>query len=553
MTRKLSGNGQGFPRWLVITVSLLLLIPFVFSCAPVAPEAVAPAPSAKIKTGGTLHLVGEFDTKGFDPYIGADVVKRRLHDQVFNRLLMWPPSMDPVAAIGDLAESWSQPDPKTYVFHLRKGVKWHNKPPVNGREFDAEDVKLSFERQMSPNPKFQTRYYYELVDRIETPDKYTVRILLKELNAAFLDILTVRGTAIILPKEVVRQVGENEVPFELMIGTGPFTWEGYTPAVNGVFKKNPEFFRKDRPYLDGVEVHIIPESATRVAAFRAGELDIVHTGKAEHDQVMSTNPKTTVIQIPGINPEAVSANHLRLRGDKPPFKDVRVRKAVALAIDYDEIIKTVFDGAGTRTGFLPPWYHDLWGAPLVKDLWQRDVAKAKQLMAEAGYAGGFKASILGSNRRRGWADPAVVLREQLKQIGIDVTPNIIEHGQYAAQMYRSEYEMNLGATTSSPYDGAYTGDPYPMLYAPYHTKGGRNFDKYSNPEVDRLIEELGRTLDMAKRKELTIKIQKILMEEFPEIPLMYAYGYHMLQPWVKNWKPSLFNEMDWNFETWLDK
>jgi peptide/nickel transport system substrate-binding protein len=149
-----------------------------------------------------------------------------------------------------LAERWEQPDDTTYVFYLRKGVKWHNKPPVNGRELVAEDVKFTFDRFLT-EPGNADRYMLESVDRVEVVDRYTVKFLLKEPFVWLLDVLANPRSVWIIAPEVVQKFGDLKKA-EAAIGTGPFLLERYEPHVKTVFKRNPDYFLKDQPYVDGV-------------------------------------------------------------------------------------------------------------------------------------------------------------------------------------------------------------------------------------------------------------------------------------------------------------
>ncbi len=170
-----------------------------------------------------------------------------------------------------LAERWEQPDDTTYIFHLRQGVKWHNKPPLNGRELVAEDVKFTYDRFLT-EPGNPLRFMLEPVDRVEVVDRYTVKFVLKEPFVWLVNVLAnPYGTWIIAP-EVVQHFGDLKKP-ESVIGTGPFLLERYEPNVKTVFKRNPDYFLKDQPYVDGVEWLVLEDPSTGLAMYRTGQID----------------------------------------------------------------------------------------------------------------------------------------------------------------------------------------------------------------------------------------------------------------------------------------
>ena len=170
-----------------------------------------------------------------------------------------------------LAERWEALDDTTYVFHLRHGVKWHNKPPVNGRELVADDVKFTFERFLSEKGNAD-RHLLEAVDRIEVVDRYTVKFVLKEPYVWLVEVLATPRSMWIIAPEVVKQFGDLKKP-ESTIGTGPFLLERYEPNVKTVFTRNPDYFLKDQPYVDGVEWLVLEDESTGLAMYRTGQID----------------------------------------------------------------------------------------------------------------------------------------------------------------------------------------------------------------------------------------------------------------------------------------
>src|SRR5499427_2501005 len=226
------------------------------------------------KRGGILRVRG-WDPPHFDPHLTIAPFTHWTLSFVYSRLVRHKVGADvqPGTFIvePDLAESWEQPDDTTYVFHLRQGVKWHNKPPLNGRELVAEDVKFTFDRFLA-EPGNVIRYMLEPVAQIEVVDRYTVKFVLKEPFVWLVHMLANPvGTWIIAP-EVVQQFGDLKKP-ESAIGTGPFLLERYEPNVKAVFKRNPDYFRQGQPYVDGVEWLVLEDESTGLAMYRTGQID----------------------------------------------------------------------------------------------------------------------------------------------------------------------------------------------------------------------------------------------------------------------------------------
>src|SRR5438309_8349431 len=217
------------------------------------------AEAGQPRRGGILRVRG-FDPPHFDPQLTVAPFTQSTLSFVYSRLVRYKVGADvqpgTFSVEPDLAERWEELDDTTYVFHLRQGVKWHNKPPVNGRELVAEDVKFTYERflreQGNPN-----RYMLDAVDRIEVVDRYTVKFLLKEPYVWFVNALAYPWSTWVIAPEVVQQFGDLKKP-ETAIGTGPFRLEHYEPNVKTVFIRHPEYFRAGQPYMGGGEWWVIP-------------------------------------------------------------------------------------------------------------------------------------------------------------------------------------------------------------------------------------------------------------------------------------------------------
>jgi peptide/nickel transport system substrate-binding protein len=225
------------------------------------------------KRGGILHVRG-WDPVHFDPHLTRNFKTHTALSFVYSKLLRHKVGADVRSGTfivePDLAERWEEPDDTTYIFQLRQGVRWHNKPPVNGRELVAEDVKFTFDRFLTEkgNPE---RQLLDSVERVEVVDRYTVKFLLKEPFVWLLDILANAMCMWIIAPEVVAKYGDLK-KVETAIGTGPFLLEQYEPNVKTIFRRNPEYFRPGLPYVDGVEWLVVGDESTGLAMYRTGQI-----------------------------------------------------------------------------------------------------------------------------------------------------------------------------------------------------------------------------------------------------------------------------------------
>jgi peptide/nickel transport system substrate-binding protein len=322
------------------------------------------------KRGGTLVLRG-WDPPLFDPMLQTAYRVQIPITFTHSRLVKHKagPSVAPAtfAIEGDLAESWSQPNETTYVFKLRRGVRWHPKPPVNGRELTAEDVRYTVERFLTVkgNPM---AYMLSSVDRVEAVDRYTVKFVLKEPFSWLLDVLANPMAVAIVARECVEKFGDLK-KVEAVVGTGPWMLDSYRPNVGLTFVRNPNYFVAGLPYIDRIEYLVDEDNASRMAAFLSGKYDLgwEFPGSINRtdwvqikDALKQKRPNLRTAEFPS-NVET----HISMRTDQPPFKDVRVRQAVSLAIDRQGMIDTSFEGAGNLNAAVPAGLVD-WALPIAQ-------------------------------------------------------------------------------------------------------------------------------------------------------------------------------------------
>jgi peptide/nickel transport system substrate-binding protein len=435
-----------------------------------------------------------------------------------------------------LAERWEQPDDTTYVFHLRQGVKWHNKPPLNGRELVADDVKFTYDRFLTEqgNP---LRYVLESVDRVEVVDRYTVKFILKEPFVWLVDVLAnPHGTWIIAP-EVVQQFGDLKKP-ESVIGTGPFILERYEPNVKTVFKRNPDYFLKDQPYVDGVEWLVLDDPSTGLAMYRTGQIDCGPGGGSwsVRQQDLESLKKSHPHLVYQDFLSNVTGSVIYLRNDMPPFNDVRVRRAISMAIDRQGIIEGVYM-RGEPTPAIARGATE-WSLPIDQlgegaRYYQYDPKEARRLLAEAGFAKGFKTPISTTG---GYGpdllDAVQLVQRYLKDVGIEAEMKIQEYGAYIATTFLGKFEgMAMGPVSI-------TWEPDSVLYGMYAPDQPRNSGHVNDPKLTAMLKEQRRTKDLAARRKLIFDIQRYVAEQQYYIYTNAVMVTGTWQPYVKNYAPN---------------
>lgn len=452
----------------------------------------------------------------------------------------------------DLAESWTQPNDTTYVFKLRKGVRWHNKAPVNEREVTAEDVKYTYERFMGPtNPN---RGMLEQVDKVEALDKYTVKFTLKEPFAWLLEALASTSTWIIA-KEVVEQYGDLKKP-ETCIGTGPWMLERYEPNLRFTFVRNPNYFVPGLPYADGVDMSIETDPASAFAAWLAGRYDFA----PEYGMVVRRSDLEAAKQRkPGLQMQdyivvfgGISWVHL----DQEPFKDLRVRRALAMATNWREVLETNAwsQGRGAPNPAIPAALKD-WSIPIDqlpaegRKLYEFDAAAAKRLLAEAGFSSGFKTTLeTTAGYGPDYMDFVEVTVAGWKKAGIEAEIKLKEYGAFISSTIFGKFDKMGGGLF-----GAWT-DPDSYLYRYFIPGQPLNASGVNDPKLTEMIRLQRRTFNVTKRREIIYDIQRYVSQQVlglygPSVSAVAAW-----EPYVKNFGPNIGHDYGGRLmAAWLDR
>lgn len=460
--------------------------------------------SAAAEAKDTFVVGIHADAKTLDPHVSNDSVSHNAMLQIYERLVTLDEKND---IVPQLAERWETPDPLTYKFYLKKGVKFHN-----GEELTAEDVLFSFKRAMGPEAG-AIRAYADVIDPkgFEVADKYTIIMRTKEPMAAFLASMK-HAYASIVNKKAVEEAGERYG--NSPVGTGPFKFVEWRKGDRIVFERFDEYYG-EKPKIKTMIFRAIPEATSRVIELETGNVDLIYYVPTSDVKRLESNQSVDLIRTKGS-----LVYYMGMNTEKKPFDDPRVRRAVDLAIDKEVIVDAVFEGFATvPAGAWSPAvkYAVMEDKPLA---W--DMEEAIKLLKEAGYPNGFKAE-LWIQDRKDRIDMATIIQAQLQEVGIDVEIKVLEWGAYLEKLKSGEHQMYiLGWSASAP---AY--DPFFYVGPKFHSRfaGPSNRVRLKDVEVDRLIDAGAITPDGPERAKIYADLWMRLNE---------------LRPWVYLAIPDFF-------------
>ena len=514
---------------------------------------VAPVTAQSPKSGGVLTTSPLSATPSLSPHEESTIATVQQASPCFNNLVYYDPTkkvetVDTI--IPELAEKWSwQDNYRNLVFFLRKDVKWHD-----GKPFTSQDVKYTFDAvRGAPDAKARLRVnprklWYEAVEAIEAPDPHTVVFRLKHPQPSLL-LMLASGYSPVYPAHVPLAEFKNKC-----IGTGPFKLKENKPGELVEYVRNPDYFIKGRPYLDGIKFVIIRDRSTQIAALQSGQLDVGGSGwnKTNAENAKNGAPKLTVVEA-----DSNVNDNVLINFKKAPYNDIRVRRAINLALDRKAYLVGPRQGAATFGGALLPKPAGVWGLPAA------DVAKlpgmgdpkkqkadAKKLLAEAGFTASNPLKMTVSTRALAiYVDTASWMVDQLEQIGVQATLEQIETGVWHPKMTRLEYQVALNLT------GVGIDDPDAQLFENYQCGSQRNFSGYCSEEIDRLMAQQSQMLDKTKRLALVNEIDRKLQADGARPVLGWGKQYTVHWPHVKGWathENSIYN-VSRRQDVWLDK
>jgi peptide/nickel transport system substrate-binding protein len=420
--------------------------------------------------------------------------------------------------VPDLAERWTaSEDLKTWTFYLRKGVKFHH-----GRELDAQDVIETVKRIQDKATGSVTRVNFELIEKMEALDNYTVRFTLKAPYAGLADIFSDRQARIV-PRDRLDTLAKAPS------GTGPFKLKTFTPGDRIELEKNAAYHVPGVPVLDQVVIRIMPESAAQAAAIENGEIDLVWNLPLESIDQFKKNPNIVIDAVPTSTWDGIIMN-----GAHKPFNDPRVRRAIELAIDKKAMVELALFGYGTPTHTMIPPGHPFYNNDL--KIGGADIAAAKKLLAEAGFPNGFETTIYTPVGRPTRERIGLAVREMLKPINVKVDIQRVPWDKFINEI-EGKAAFYVDGFYSRPTIDSST---YPW----FHSNGSWNTTlwNYKNAEMDKVLDAARGSRTEA---DLTANYKKFQVLALEDPPGVIAYVLNHINAYRKNVKGFQSSPMMW--------
>ena len=480
------------------------------------------------KKGGTLIFGRGGDSVGLDPAARTDGESLNVTDLIFDGLLTLKSGTTEV--IPSLATDWTiSKDAKTYTFNLRTDAKFHDGTPV-----DADAVLFSFLRQKDPKHPahgfvksfdyFTALGFEKLITDVKKVDADTVAFVLTSPDATFLSTLAMQSFAIVSPTAVMRLKSDFQ---NNPIGSGPFVFKRWEKNQKIILTANDNYWG-GRPYVDQVIVRCIPDNSTRLLEMLAGKIHVMDNPSPDDIGVLETKLKGKVSfgKMPGLNVGYLAMNH-----EKKPFDQVKVRQAVAHAINKKAIVDAVYAGYGqAAVNPMPP---TLWGYNDRVGTYDYNPEKAKQLLKEAGFPNGFETTIYAMPVPRPYMPNgrkvAEAIQGDLGKVGIKVKIISYEWGTYLEKTGNGEHDMALLGWTGD------IGDPdnflYVLLDKDNAVKPAQNISFYKSDKLHEILVQAKRESDQKKRAELYVKAQSIIFDDAAIIPIAHSV---VVLPYVSN-------------------
>ncbi len=482
--------------------------------AAAAPKRIGATP----KKGGKLTFALEQDPVHIAPF-GAILTSNHWgKEPMYESLIEWDAKLNQRPA---LAQSWKVVDPKTVDFTLKRGIRFHN-----GKEVTAADVKYSVEGWLNPPlpGSVTTVNQVPSIESAEVRSKYVVRIKLKKPDARLFGFLAWTRYSAIVPEGMYQQVNAGREG----IGTGPFRLTSFTPGQGTEYQAYTNYRKKGLPYLSQLSLPTMPDEQARIAALRAGAIDGA-TLSADGAKTFQGNSNFTVLR--GLTAAFRELQMTQKAGEDKPWHDVRVRQAVNFAINRQQIIDRVYNGFGEFSGHVPPGYGPwpLTRAELRNNYEKFNLAKARTLMRQAGFGNGFEVTMSTFSTPLDFGQVAAVIKSQLDQIGINVNIKAEEPGTFATNNGAGRFDWDLTARGMRGDVDGYTSEfnPANAIYKVW-------YPQYKNVRMWRLVGNGFITLDDKKRLAMYKELQKILLTELLQVPLVAVSKFQVVRKRVKN-------------------
>jgi peptide/nickel transport system substrate-binding protein len=465
--------------------------------------AIPAAHAQKPIYGGAITIAQGVEPPGLDPTTATSTaIPRIVYSNVLEGLVKIDRNGKIITAL-----AWDykiSKDGKAYTFLLKKGVKFHD-----GKPFDGEDVKFTFERLMDSKATIAHPEYYRDIDSVQVVDSYTVKIQLKNVNSMFLFNLA-RPDSIMVNKQALDRIKSAPV------GTGPFRFVEWARGDQITLAKFDEYHRKGIPYLDRVTFKFIGDPSAQIAGLKAGDIDVIaYDVSPENALLLEKDPKFKVLNGYTTTKVILAINHSR-----KPFDDLRVRRAIAYAIDRNSLIQGAMSGYGIPIGSHMdpgnPYYIDL------TSVYPYDPQKAKQLLKESGYGDGLEAVIKVPERYAYARRTGEILADMLSQVGIKLKIELIEWGQWIDRVFKNaDYDLTV-IGHAEPFDINIYANP-------------KYYFRYDSQKFQETLGKAEREADPKIRKELYIACQKIITEDAVNGFLYVLPSLPTMKKEVMNW------------------
>ena len=511
----------------------------------------------KPQYGGELVIRLNRKIVNLDPYYGHHLTQ--IHTAWMEKMFVDDWTLDPEMfdytgnlrpnqwVKGHLAESWEFSDPYTFVVHLRKGIHWQDIPPVNGREFVADDITFHFHRAYGigsgytePSPARAGHVSLKELISVTAADKYTVIFKWKTPNRdLILDALQEVVTSLCIENpEAVRKWGDVR-DWHHAIGTGPFILKEFIPGVSATMVRNPDYWGHDErypqnklPYIDQLRLMIIPDQEKTLAEMRAGRIDVVdQISPVLAQEMRKTNPEILQIVL------SQTSTTIDPRNDRPPFNEVRVRKALQMAIDLRGLAKDYYKGTvDPYPSTLTSRYMTGWGFPYedwpqdLKDEYAYNPVAAKKLLADAGYPHGFKTNIVADTS--GDMQLLQVVKSYFADIGIDMEIRPMESTDWVAFVLNGRKHDQLAQRPVSPFGHSY--EPIRQL-SRLHTGYSSNYLMVSDPVFDAFQPKAVAATSEEQVKQILRDANERIARQHYSISLLQPMQYSLYQPWLKGY------------------
>ena len=496
-------------------ISIILVLFIFYSC------------SAKNRMEGYVYYRLNTDPTTLDPALIVDVTGGNISAKIFNGLVKLDENLN---VIPDIAESWEVLDKgTTYIFHLRKHVNY-----TNNREVISADFKYSFKRILSPSGKSPNTWILDKIlgakdfmqgrvpdiAGIEILDRYTLKIRLEQPFSPFLHLLTMTA-AYVLPKEVVERLGADFSSHP--VGTGPFLLKEWRNNNEVILVRNNHYF-SEHAKIEGIVYRIIPEDLTAVTEFELGNLDVITVPASEYSRYR-TSPewKDYLSSVHGLN-----IYYLGFNCSRPPFDNVNLRKAISYAIDREKILKTFYENRGRLAQGPVPDILRKWQ---VQPPYFFDLQEAKRIIDAQGMKDKTVRFYITAEQEV--IDMAEIIQSYLNMAGLKVEIKQLEWSAYKSAINNGEPDMFwLSWWADYP-------DPENFLFPLFHSSNygaSGNRSRYTNKEVDRLIEEGQKALNISERDRYYGLAEKIITKEAPWVFFWYKTDFTLRQPYLKNYK-----------------